>query len=308
MSSNEPENIYGIPDQEYYMRRYINDLPDPLLEIPLELDTQGIIDESINQWLDAISLNLASAVLSACPTSMTPISCSTDDFNRADSNSLTGGGNWIELLNPGINDKGFVILSNQLASSRAPAGNVGAPAAMCADFDPTTTFQSSTLVYKTLEFFGTPSSGTSNLGGPTVRMKQTGATLTWGTHVSGYCLDYTVTHGTGASPSLSNPQLNIWRRSSVGVSNLATGFLASPLVDGDVVRFTAANFEVLGTTLVCLKGYVNGVLVVSRNNISSAQDKITEGRPGIGHMNLSPATNVRIIWDNWTGCTETPVP
>lgn len=295
------DNPYGIPDQEYYMRRYINDLPDPILEIRREFT-----DDTLNNWDDAITLVLSGAVITACPGSLVPVSCSTDDFNRAD--SFVIGGAFIDCLPPGLNNAGMSIYSNQIAGLRPPTGDSnGPPAIMSGNFDPLTTHQSSQLVYRTLEFTDIPTGATTNLNGPAVRMKQVGADLTWGTGVAGYILEYTVTHGTGASPVLSNALLAIWHRGPLGVTQLANEFLpGGPLVAGDVVKFTAANFVVGATTLVCLKGYVNGVLVIQRNNISSSITKITEGRPGVAYANTGSTQRVRIIWDDWRGCIETP--
>jgi hypothetical protein len=239
-------------------------------------------------------------------TDLDPQVCYSDDFNRA--NNLNLGANWEQFLDPFGSTNQFSIVGNQLRTYNDNTAVPECRGGWWTAFPLLATHQSSRLIFKSNAQV-TPPTGplpgqiTINGGGPCVRMNEVSAARIWDNGIICYQLRYQEQRSRISPFPLLQAELWLDWQGAAGLVNLDVEIIPQ-LSAGDEVKVTAMNYtDPLAGASVCLKGYVNDVLILSKVITSLQATYIETGRAGIGCSVEGGYPWYAIDWDDWQGCT-----
>ena len=291
-------NPYTFSDQEYYMRRYINDLP----KIHPELN----ISDDLNNWDDLIEIILKSLPTS-CPN-LQQVTCYSDNFNRA--NTISLGSPWIEYSTDQGSQNANVlnIASNQISILRNPSqgapSNTGQPVgAIYGSFLDTLVDQSSSLIFKGIN----PVDPSQEVGpnvtvyiGVGARLKQRLTGTIWETNTNGYLFEYghTFSKTSPYAPISGDSALVSLYRIENGGHAILNQINMPAIAEGTEIRITVANFNPGDFTRACIKCYFDNTLIFNKTDNSP----YLTGRPGIGTINYLSGAGFAILGEDWQGC------
>lgn len=291
--------------------------------LPPIIGAPGILEIRIDETITATESATTQFVV--IPTTCMDVNPATpqdaDDFDRADGIGFSSA-NWQEFTNanggPTLGVPAFYVHSNQLQvfqDNEVPGPHDVVEGGWRVADDVALTTQFSELIYSGTEVLVDPGTHVSQpmtlmMGGPCVRMNQSGAGSVWPTNVHCYQLTVQEYRDRTTPYAITQHVLEI-SHVTPGITSLTQIALtgANILVAGDVVRLTAMNFATSGTTIdrVCLRAYVNGVQKLTTTRVLASATGIEAGRTGAGLGATSGSSDAAIpgfwkgYWSTWTG-------
>ncbi|MDD5199251.1 MAG: Ig domain-containing protein [Terrimicrobiaceae bacterium] len=296
--------------------------------------TVGVTDSSVPPLTDEATcqITVTEETLSAtCPETLVEVECFDDSMQgRADSSDI--GAAWTQwggVIDPGgSNYNAFSIFDNVLISERQPPAQATADhqayprVAAYTALDPAAPGCSSEMTFDHSEVavsHSTHAGELSTMAGVALRIQQVGVGTSAIANASFYALSYIETkHDVGGNEWLASEVLLDRNEAGGYLFRLAfTGQIAQ-FQGGEKLKLTAMNYmptsgPYAGTTVVCLKGYIDWGLGDGWTEIFDYEDPeaagaahgaLLTGRAGIAITDLTITGDYgyTMFWYDWHGC------